>query len=91
MRHCSYLKQDWIPYVPARDGNNHKQSIGGQIIFIFTCFSQKQNRYDIVENEYGTVIYYGNFENDNSWSVNTSITIEIYENDIHKNDKHAKP
>jgi hypothetical protein len=40
----------------GRDENDRKRSIGGQITFVFTSFSQKQNRYDIVRNEYGADI-----------------------------------
>jgi hypothetical protein len=39
-----------------RDENDRKRSIGGQITFVFTSFSQKRNRYDIVGNEYGADI-----------------------------------
>jgi hypothetical protein len=42
--------------VLARDENDRKRSIGGQITFVFTSFSRKRNRYDIVENEYGADI-----------------------------------
>jgi hypothetical protein len=64
--------------VPLRDENDRKRSIEGQITFVFTSFSRKRNRYDIVGNEYGA----GNFENDSSRSENTSITIGIHENGI---------
>ena len=42
--------------VIIRDENDRKRSRGGQITFIFTFFSRKQNRYDIVGNEYGADI-----------------------------------
>jgi hypothetical protein len=40
----------------ARDENDRKRSIEGQITFVFTSFSRKRNRYDIVGNEYGADI-----------------------------------
>jgi hypothetical protein len=39
--------------LPPRVENGQKRSIGGQIIFSFTLFFQKRNRYDIVRNEKG--------------------------------------
>jgi hypothetical protein len=39
-----------------RDENDRKRSIRDQITFIFTSFSRKRNRYDIVGNEYGADI-----------------------------------
>jgi hypothetical protein len=72
-----------------RDENDRKQSIRGQISFIFIVFSWKQNQYDIVGNEYGTdiLVISKTIAVDQK---NTSIMIGIYENDILKNDKHGK-
>jgi hypothetical protein len=42
--------------VGGRDENDQKRLIGGQITFVFTFFSRKRNRYDIVGNEYGADI-----------------------------------
>jgi hypothetical protein len=41
---------------PLKGRDRVGMKIGGQITFVFTSFSRKRNRYDIVGNEYGADI-----------------------------------
>jgi len=51
----THIKLEGTKQRLERDGND-RRSIGCQITSVFTYFSQKQNRYDIVRNKYGADI-----------------------------------